>query len=136
MATSSYSMSAQFPGVTETPNTTSRDRGFAICLSITPGLPAASLGYPVRGGANFGVAMLGSLLITGGSLNSADVLTAMGVVALIGSYVWSAVDAFRLPMRNNIHRPPDLENDEVEDADNERLETPDAPPEQVDPPGA
>lgn len=81
---------------------TQRERTFAICLTITPGLGAASLGHPGRGALNFALYSSGmGLVATGlsevdkkGNPNSG--MVTLGGVAVAGSFIWAFVDGATL----------------------------------------
>lgn len=81
---------------------TDRERSFAVCLTITPGLGAASLGHPGRGAANFALYTGGTGLFALGA-TSIDkkgrpngALMTVGGAAVIGSYVWALIDGLSL----------------------------------------
>lgn len=69
-----------------------RERGFAICLTITPGLGAAFLGHPGRGFANFALYGGGIGLTYAGARQQSSDLKGVGIAAVVGSFVWAAID--------------------------------------------
>ena len=81
---------------------TDRERSFAICLTITPGLGAASLGHPGRGAANFALYTGGFGLLAYGATSIDEKgkpnggVMAAGGVAVLASYVWAFVDGVSL----------------------------------------
>lgn len=81
---------------------TSRERGFAVCLTVTPGLGAASLGHPGRGAANFALYSGGMAAL---ALGASDVdekgkrnggVMAVGGAAVVAAYIWAFVDGVSL----------------------------------------
>lgn len=81
---------------------TSRERSFAICLTITPGLGAASLGHPGRGAANFALYTGGTAALAFGATDIDEKgrpnggLMAVGGAAMFASFLWAFVDGVSL----------------------------------------
>lgn len=86
--------------------TSSRDRGFAVCLTITPGLGAASLGHPLRGGLNFGLYAAGGGVLASGIANDDSTAKTAGAGMLALSVIWAFADGVSLEAASEAPRAP------------------------------